>query len=127
MAKRAEKGKEGAAKASGTRAGTPVPTPEPGGKGESVAAYFRKVFEENPKLLKQRSNDELFRRWLEDHPGHHGVPQPVKWGPQNIKGGRRKGRGKRGRPQRELPANSEGRAPRRDLEALDRGLLACLV
>jgi hypothetical protein len=27
--------------------------------GESVSAYFRRVFKENPKLLKERSNDEL--------------------------------------------------------------------
>jgi hypothetical protein len=37
--------------------------------GESVSAYFRKSFDENPKLLKGRSNDELLKRWLADHPG----------------------------------------------------------
>src|SRR4051794_17568350 len=85
MAKKAEKGKEEAAKAHPAKAGAPAPAspPEAAGKGESVAGYFRKVFEENPKLLKQRSNDELFRRWLEDHPGHEEVPQAVKVGLQN--------------------------------------------
>src|SRR5262245_54348235 len=54
--------------------------------GESIAGYFRNVFKENPKLLKERSNDELYRRWLADHPGHAEVPPNVKVGLQNIKG-----------------------------------------
>ena len=59
------------------------PADEP--QAESVAGYFRKVFQENPKLLKERSNDELYRRWLADHPGHKEVPAKVKTGLQNIK------------------------------------------
>ena len=59
--------------------------PADGPETESVAGYFRKVFRENPKLLKERSNDELYRRWLADHPGHKEVPAKVKTGLQNIK------------------------------------------
>src|SRR3954453_14361565 len=118
MAKKAEKGTEESAKAKGAQAGGS----EPAGKGGGVAGYFRKVFEENPKLLNQRSNDELFRRWLADHPGHEEVPQTVKVGLQNIKSVLRKERGKRGRPRRESTANGEAqaapqqRAPRRNLD-----------
>jgi hypothetical protein len=72
---------------------------EPDGQGESIAGYFRKIFKENPKLLKQRSNEELLNRWLRDHPGQTEVPKSVKVGLQNVKsvlrskkrkGGRRK-------------------------------------
>src|SRR3954465_7716544 len=122
MAKRAEKGKEGAAKASGTRAGTPVPTPEPGGKGESVAAYFRKVFAENPRLLKERSNDELFRRWLADHPGHEEVPQNVKTSLQNIKSVLRNKKGKKGKKGSVQPA-AEAPQPQAPKAAVPRGVL----
>ena len=59
------------------------PADEP--QAESVAGYFRKVFRENPKLLRQRSNDEVYRRWLADHPGHEEVPAKVKANLQNIK------------------------------------------
>jgi hypothetical protein len=54
--------------------------------GESVAGYFRRIFKENPQLLQGRSNDELFRRWLADHPGEPEVPRNVKVGLQNVKG-----------------------------------------
>jgi hypothetical protein len=54
-------------------------------QGESVAGYFRKVFQDNPKLLQERSNEELLRRWLADHPGHAEVPPSVKASLSNIK------------------------------------------
>jgi hypothetical protein len=77
-------------------AAQPTKTPAAGNGGtESVAGYFRKVFQENPKLLKERSNEELFRRWLADHPGHDEVPQNVKTGLQNIKSVLRAKRSKR--------------------------------
>ena len=69
------------------------PADEP--QAESVAGYFRKVFRESPKLLKERSNDELYRRWLADHPGHEEVPAKVKSGLQNIKSVLRAKRGKK--------------------------------
>src|SRR4051794_29512653 len=62
------------------------------GQGESVAGYFRKIFAQNPRLLKERSNEELFRRWLADHPDHTEVPEKVKTGLQNIKSVLRKGK-----------------------------------
>jgi hypothetical protein len=76
------------------------------GDGESVAGYFRKVFAANPKLLWERSNDELFKRWLDDHPGHSTVPAKVKANLQNIKSVlRKKGRKRRGgRPKKSAAA-----------------------
>jgi hypothetical protein len=64
-----------------TTNGTPAPQADgvkarPG--GETVSGYFRRIFKENPRLLKERSNDELLKRWLADHPGHKEVPQTVK-------------------------------------------------
>jgi hypothetical protein len=53
--------------------------------GESVQGYFRRIFLEQPQLLEGRSNDELLRRWMEDHPGHDEPPPNVKSGMQNIK------------------------------------------
>jgi hypothetical protein len=52
---------------------------------ENISAYFRRVFHENPKLLKGRSNEELLKRWLAEHPGQTEVPKSVKNGLQNIK------------------------------------------
>jgi hypothetical protein len=49
-----------------TTSGAPVPR----SGGENVSGFFRQIFKENPKLLNERSNDELLRRWLADHPGH---------------------------------------------------------
>ena len=69
--------------------------PADGPETESVAGYFRKVFRENPKLLKERSNDELYRRWLADHPGHEEAPAKVKANLQNIKSVLRAKRGKK--------------------------------
>jgi hypothetical protein len=54
-------------------------------EGESISGYFRKVFEENPKFLTSRSNDELLKRWLADHPGEKEVPKNVKANLSNLK------------------------------------------
>jgi hypothetical protein len=63
-------------------------SPTPGGetKGENTAGYFRRLFRENPRLLNTRSNEELLKRWLADHPGTTEVPRSVKVGLQNVKG-----------------------------------------
>src|SRR5262245_45422715 len=53
--------------------------------GESVQGYFRKIFDDDPKLLKKRSNDALYERWLKDHPGETEVPIRVKQGLSNLK------------------------------------------
>ena len=71
---------------------------------ENVAGYFRKIFKEDPSLLKQRSNAALFQRWLDDHPGTTVVPDKVKVGLQNIKNVLRKKRKKGGRPRKRLNA-----------------------
>ncbi len=54
-------------------------------RSESVAGYFRPIFLTNPKLLKDRSNQELLDRWLADHPGQTYVPRNVKQGLSNLK------------------------------------------
>jgi hypothetical protein len=63
-----------------------------------VAPYFRPIFEQNPKLLRTRSNKEVLERWLADHPGHKSVPNNVKTGLANLKSVmRKKMRKRRGR------------------------------
>ena len=84
--------------------------PADGHETESVAGYFRKVFRENPKLLKERSNDELYRRWLADHPGNEEVPAKVKTGLQNIKAVLRAKRGKK-KAVKQGPATAQPHAP----------------
>lgn len=51
--------------------------PKPGSSdGETVSAYFRRIFKERPDLLGTRSNDELLARWRADHPwGKEGSQQ----------------------------------------------------
>ena len=100
---------------------------------ESISGYFRKIFLENPKLLKQRSNDELLRLWLADHPGHTDVPQKIKNNLANIKSVMRKKLRKRGGrpPKSEQPVGFVGEVTRtkvspRGLEALEEQIDECL-
>jgi hypothetical protein len=51
---------------------------------ETVAGYFKRVFAENPKWLKGRSNEEVLKRWEADHPGEK-VTASIKNGLSNIK------------------------------------------
>jgi hypothetical protein len=99
--------------------------------GESVQGYFRRIFDENPKLLKVRSNDVLLKRWLDDHPEVTEVPKNVKVGLQNIKGVLRSQKRKRkkakaaaagpeAQPQRPAPKKS-------DLERLEEQIDDCLI
>src|SRR3954468_8763543 len=53
--------------------------------GEKTGGYFRRIFKENPKLLKGRSNEEVLQRWLADHPGHTAVPGNIKAHLSNVK------------------------------------------
>jgi hypothetical protein len=77
----------------------------PPANGQSVMGYFRAIFNENPKLLKKRSNEPIFRLWLADHPGEKSVPEKVKQSLANLKSVLRKKAGKRGRRKsQELPA-----------------------
>src|SRR5438067_156504 len=101
----------------------------------SVSGYFRKIFVERPDLLRKRSNDFLFQRWLEDHPGQKEIPLNVRQGLSNIKSSLRKKRkkgGKRGRLSRAASAAANGvapktgRVPRTVLEKLEVQIDACL-
>jgi hypothetical protein len=105
-----------------------------GGKGESVMGYFRKIFDQNPKLLKIRSNEELFNRWLADHPGETAVPEKVKNGLANLKSLLRKARSKRGpKPkdkaaQAAAPSNgSTVHIPASKLEGLEQQIDDCIA
>lgn len=69
--------------------------PAPDRQPENISGYFRKIFAENPRLLKSRSNDELLDRWLADHPGTTEVPVRVKQGLANVKSVLRSKRRKR--------------------------------
>jgi len=96
------------------------------GNGETVSGYFRKVFAENPGLLDSRSNDELLRRWLKDHPGETDVPRNVKVGLQNVKSvlrskGRRRRKAKAASTTATAPVSqpTETGVKRSKLEALE--------
>ena len=80
------------------------PGRKPAGDGESVSGYFRSVFEERPELLEAHSNDELFLRWLMDHPGEKEVPERVRQGLSNLKSVLRKRRKTRRKMRKEAEA-----------------------
>jgi hypothetical protein len=65
---------------------------------QSVQGYFRAIFLESPKLLKDRSNDALYERWLKDHPDEKEVPNKVRQNLSNLKSILRKKLRRRGRP-----------------------------
>ena len=103
--------------------------PKASDKGESVMGYFRVVFKENPKWLKQRSNDAVLQRWLRDHPNFTEVPKSVKSTLANIKSVlRHKRRGKKARAA--AAAASVGRPAKapvyRGLELLEVQIDDCL-
>ena len=54
------------------------------GPPASVAGYFRKLFKENPKLLKETSNQKLLDRWQADHPGQE-VTKSIRNNLANLK------------------------------------------
>jgi hypothetical protein len=100
--------------------------------GESIQGYFRRIFKENPKLLTSRSNDELLKRWLADHPGETEVPKSVKNGLQNVKSIlRSKGRKRRAARAAATPAGTPARLPRSrvtsGLEVLEEHIDECLT
>jgi hypothetical protein len=115
-------------------------TTSPGGAGattqtngqENVAGYFRKVFTQHPRLLNRRSNDELFKIWLQDHPGHETVPDKVKVGLQNIKSvlrleKKKKGGRKKQEAAEEAPAKpARPAAPKGAMEKLEGLIDGCL-
>ena len=97
-------------------------------RGETVSGYFRKVFQDNPRLLEGRSNQELLDRWLKDHPDAKEVPGTVKKNLANVKSllrqeARRK---KGGRPTKNtVPSDGVGvtaAAPARHLPTTTAGI-----
>jgi hypothetical protein len=103
-------------------------------QAETVSGYFRKVFAEHPDWLDSRSNDQLFARWLKDHPGQTEVPEKVRQNLSNIKSVLRKQSRKARRPKKVRPdarANSAtAEAPRkavRGLDALEEQIDECLT
>jgi hypothetical protein len=125
----------------GKQSKKPTTTAQPAaqdGKGqakpESVGGYFRAIFKRNPQLLEERSNADLLKRWLRDHPGHTEVPERVKQGLANVKSEMRKQRRERTTttaPQPAAPAVSRtppAQAARagNDLETLEVRIDECL-
>jgi hypothetical protein len=102
--------------------------------GETVSGYFRRIFAENPNLLKIRSNEEILNRWLTDHPGHKEVPTNVRQNLSNVKSVLRSKRRRRGRPpqngregtQEAVATAKPGRAASRGLEQLEESIDECL-
>ena len=80
-------------------------------KRTEIAPYFRKVYTEQPKLLKIRSNDEVLRMWAADHPEFKDIPENVKSGLANVKSVMRSKRRKRGRPSKAEAAAALAAAP----------------
>jgi hypothetical protein len=108
---------------------------EAGGKGETISSYFRKIFEENTDLLDSRSNEELLRRWLADHPDETTVSDRIKQNLANIKSVLRKklrgpAKGKKvGRPAKTVVAQEKlvASKPIRELERLEEQIDDCLT
>jgi hypothetical protein len=79
---------------------------------ESIMGYFRPILEQNQELLKTRSNDELYARWLKDHPAFKTVPEQVRNGLSNLKSTLRKKYGiRKGRRRKKAAVGAEGEAP----------------
>jgi hypothetical protein len=105
--------------------------------GGSVSGYFKAILKENPSLLKSTSNEDIFARWLKDHPGEKKVPDRVKGILFNVKSKLRKKRGaKKGRPRKEAQPTGEGppaaaaplrRPAARGLESLEERIDDCLT
>jgi hypothetical protein len=104
--------------------------------GGSVSGYFKALFKENPSLVKSTSNEEIFDRWLKDHPEEKEVPDRVKGILFNVKSKLRKKLGaRRGRPRHEeqpaiavQPAEVAPirRLPTRGLESVEERIDDCL-
>jgi hypothetical protein len=106
----------------------------PAGRRRNRLRLLPQIFKENPKLLKERSNNELLKRWLADHPGHKEVPQKVKNNLANVKSVlRKKSRKKGGRPPKSERLEAVGvvvevakpRAGTKGLEALEEQIDEC--
>lgn len=113
----------------------PAEPASPAGPPASVAGYFRKLFKENPKLLKETSNQKLLDRWSADHPGQE-VTKSIRNNLANLKSVlRSKKRGRvADRTQGPRDAAHEGRSLAATvptggspLEALEHQIDECLI
>lgn len=82
---------------------------------DNISAYWKEKFQQHPKYLHQRSNEELYQMYLEDHSGETEVPVNFKQGLSNVKS---QLRGKRDKPVK----RRVGR-PRKD-EMVNNGVVA---
>jgi hypothetical protein len=104
---------------------------------ETISGYFRRIFEEQPQLLGERSNDELLSRWRADHPGEKEIPKSVKQGLSNVKSilrsKKRKRKAKRAAAEQLLNGVHAEPKPKKmssrlqNLEALERRIDDCLI
>jgi len=88
------------------------------GAGEgNVSAYFKKLFQVRPDLLKERNNEPIYKMWLADHPEYTEVPKNVQQGLSNVKSqlrrdaGIKPSRGKKLRKARSAPSNNGASRP----------------
>jgi len=91
---------------------------------ETVSGYFRKLFEESPRWLDERSNQALLDRWLKDHPGETKVPENIRQNLSNVKSVlRQKLRKKPGRRKKEsqpiLASAAPTEVPRKSVRRLE--------
>jgi hypothetical protein len=102
--------------------------------GESISAYFKRIFQERPDLLKSRSNDEILQRWRDDH-GEKDVPKNVHQGLSNVKSIlRKKKKGRKGSRKAKAAAAANGvqeskvsRISKTHLERLEEQIDECLA
>ena len=66
--------------------------------GENISAYWKGVFARHPELLKPRSNAELYRIYVSEHPGQAEVPKSARQGLSNVKTTLRQAKGKKRSP-----------------------------
>jgi hypothetical protein len=100
----------------------------------SRSAYWRKVLEDNPGLLKGRKNDKLYAIWMKDHPGHDKVPKDEMQILSNVKSQLRTARKtSRGKARAAAPAKASAAVSRparisaRNLEQLEIMLDDCIM
>jgi hypothetical protein len=96
--------------------------------GESQSGYFRRIFQENPQWLHEKSNDAILARYRADHniPDGEGLPRNVRNNLANLKSNLRKqGRDQGGSRGTTKPAASGAGAKR--LETLEEQIDDCLT
>jgi len=76
-------------------AGGEAPAAMSVGGDVNIAAYWKRILMKKRKLIKERSNDELYEIWKKEHPGYSEVPKNWQQGLSNVKSILRKKKGKR--------------------------------